>query len=137
MSSAKVMILGNVGQAPVCKDVNGQKALNFSVATSERYTNKAGEKVENTHWHNCSAWGKTAEFIEKYFQKGSGIFVTGDLINRKYTNKDGVEVTTTEVKVSEVDFVGGAKPQTSSSTPPPAGSNPPPPAGKDDDDLPF
>ena len=134
MSSAKVMILGNVGQAPVCKDVNGQKALNFSVATSERYTNKAGEKVEKTHWHNCSAWGKTAEFIEKYFPKGSGIFVVGDLVNRKYTNKDGIEVTATEVKVAEVDFVGGAKTQTSSSTP--AGNTPPPPAGKDDD-LPF
>jgi len=136
MSSAKVMILGNVGQAPVCKDVNGQKALNFSVATSERYTNKAGEKVENTHWHNCSAWGKTAEFIERYFAKGAGIFVVGDLVNRKYTNKDGHEVTATEVKVAEVDFVGGAKPVQSSPSTPPTGNTPPPPAGKDDD-LPF
>ena len=67
----RVQLIGNVGQDPEIKAINGErKVVNFTLATHDYYFNDKGEKVEQTEWHKVSAWGKTAEIIEKLVEKG-------------------------------------------------------------------
>ena len=104
----KVQLIGNLGQNPEVKELNGgKKVAKFSLATNETYRNKAGEKVTDTQWHNLVAWGKTADIIEKYLKKGSEVAVEGKLLNRTWTDKEGVKRYTTEVQVSELLMLGG------------------------------
>ncbi len=106
----KVQLIGNLGQNPEVKELNGgKKVAKFSLATNETYRNKAGEKVTDTQWHNIVAWGKIAEIIEKYLKKGSEVVVEGKLINRNYTDKEGVKRYVTEIQVSELLMLGSAK----------------------------
>jgi single-strand DNA-binding protein len=106
----KVQLIGNLGQNPEVKEFNGgKKFAKFSLATNESYRNKAGEKVTDTQWHNLIAWGKTAEIVEKYVKKGSEIAVEGKLLNRNYTDKDGVKRYVTEIQVSDLVMLGGKK----------------------------
>lgn len=104
----KVQLIGNLGQDPEVKELNGgKKVAKFSLATNETYRNKAGEKVTDTQWHNLVAWGKTAEIIEKYLKKGSEVAVEGKLLNRNYTTKEGVKRYVTEIQVSDLLMLGG------------------------------
>ena len=104
----KVQLIGNLGQNPEVKELNGgKKVAKFSLATNATYRNKAGEKVTDTQWHNLVAWGKTADIIEKYLKKGSEVAVEGKLLNRNYTDKEGVKRYVTEVQVSELLMLGG------------------------------
>ena len=104
----KVQLIGNLGQNPEVKDLNeGKKVAKFSLATNETYRNKAGEKVTDTQWHNLVAWGKQAEIIEKYLKKGSEVAIEGKLINRNYTDKEGVKRYVTEIQVNELLMLGG------------------------------
>ncbi len=106
----KVTLIGNIGQNPEMKELTGgNKVAKFSLATNETYKNKAGEKVEDTQWHNLVAWGKTAEIIEKYVKKGSEIAIEGKLMNRNYTDKDGIKRYVTEIQVNELVMLGGKK----------------------------
>ncbi len=106
----KVTLIGNLGQNPEVKEFNGgNKLAKFSIATNETYKNKAGEKVTDTQWHNLTAWGKTAEIVEKYLKKGSEVAVEGKLLNRNYTDKEGVKRYVTEIQVSELVMFGGKK----------------------------
>jgi len=106
----KVQLIGNLGQAPEVKELNGgKKVAKFSLATNETYKNKAGEKVTDTQWHNLVAWGKTAEIIEKYLKKGSEVAIEGKLLNRNYTDKEGVKRYVTEIQVSDLLMLGGKK----------------------------
>lgn len=111
----KVQLIGNLGQNPEVKDLNeGKKVAKFSLATNETYRNKAGEKITDTQWHNLVAWGKNAEIIEKYLKKGSEVAIEGKLINRNYTDKEGVKRYVTEIQVNELLMLGKA-PQVDSS----------------------
>ncbi|MFI5164085.1 MAG: single-stranded DNA-binding protein [Bacteroidia bacterium] len=104
----KVQLIGNLGQNPEVKELNGgKKVAKFSLATNETYRNKAGEKVTDTQWHNLVAWGKTADIIEKYLKKGSEVAVEGKLLNRNYTDKEGVKRYVTEIQVSDLLMLGG------------------------------
>ena len=106
----KVQLIGNLGQNPEVKELNGgKKVAKFSLATNETYRNKAGEKITDTQWHNLVAWGKTAEVIEKYLKKGSEVAVEGKLLNRNYTDKEGVKRYVTEIQVSDLLMLGGKK----------------------------
>jgi single-strand DNA-binding protein len=99
----KVQLIGNLGNAPEIKNLEGgNKLARLSIATNETYKNSKGEKVTETQWHNVIAWGKTAEIAEKYFTKGMEVLVDGKLINRNYTDKDGVKHYITEVQANEV-----------------------------------
>lgn len=99
----RVQLIGNLGQAPVITNLDGGKKIaKFSIATSETYTNKQGEKVSDTHWHNIVAWNKTAEIIEKYVAKGNKVGIDGKLTSRSYDDKDGVKRYVTEVVCNEV-----------------------------------
>lgn len=104
----KVQLIGNLGQNPEVKELNGgKKVAKFSLATNETYRNKAGEKVTDTQWHNLVAWGKTADIIGKYLKKGSEVAVEGKLLNRSWTDKEGVKRYTTEIQVSDLLMLGG------------------------------
>ena len=106
----KVQLIGNLGQNPEVKELGGGKKLaKFSLATNETYRNKAGEKVTDTQWHNLTVWGKTADIVEKYLKKGSEVAVEGKLLNRNYTDKDGVKRYVTEIQVNELVLLGGKK----------------------------
>ena len=75
----KVQLIGNVGREPEIVNLeSGKKLAKFSVATNENYKNASGERVTDTQWHNIVAWGKTAELIEKYVNKGKEVGIEGN-----------------------------------------------------------
>ena len=103
----KVQLIGHVGQDPEIKTLEGdRKVANLTIATNEVYKNGKGEKVEETQWHRISAWGKTAEVIEKYVTKGKEIAVEGKLTHRSYEDKNGDKKYYTEVVVNELLLLG-------------------------------
>jgi single-strand DNA-binding protein len=103
----KVQLIGHVGQKPQSRVLEGDKKMvRFSVATNETYRNAQGTKITDTQWHNLVAFGKVAEIAEKYLDKGSEIALEGKLVNRNYTDKEGVKRYVTEVHVSELLLLG-------------------------------
>ena len=99
----KVQLIGNLGNAPEVKTTeSGKKLARFSVATNESYRNAKGEKVTETTWHNLVAWGKVADLAEKFLHKGTEVVIEGKLINRNYTDKDGIKKYISEVQVNEL-----------------------------------
>jgi single-strand DNA-binding protein len=103
----KVQLIGNLGNKPEIRTTEGGKKLaRFSLATNEVYRNAKGEKVTETQWHNIVAWGKVADIVEKFLDKGSEIALEGKLINRTYSDKDGNKKYVTEVQVNEVLMLG-------------------------------
>ena len=99
----KVQLIGHVGQDPEIKTFEGEKKLaSLSIATKEVYKNEKGEKVEETQWHRITAWGKTADIIEKHVVKGKEIDVDGKLRHRSYDDKNGDKKYVTEIIVSEL-----------------------------------
>lgn len=100
MSVNKVMLLGNVGQAPVIRSTqDGKKIATFSLATSDKWKDRSnGELREKTEWHRIVVFSEgLVGIIEKYIQKGTRLFIEGTLQTRKWTGNDGVEKYTTEV----------------------------------------
>ena len=98
-----VQLIGNVGQEPEIKTLEtGRKLANITIATNDVYYKENGDKVEKTEWHRVTAWGKTAEIIEKYVTKGKEIAVEGKLTHRSYDDKDGNKRYITEVVANEI-----------------------------------
>lgn len=103
----KVQLIGNAGNDPEIKTFDaGKKLARFMIATNESYTNDKGEKVTDTQWHNITAWGKTAEIIEKYVTKGKELAIEGKLTHRSYDDRNGEKRYITEVVVSDVLLFG-------------------------------
>ena len=101
-----VRLMGNVGATPEVKSFdNGNKVAKLRLATNEKQKNAKGETVEITHWHNLVFWGKSAELIEKYIDKGERIAIEGTLANRMYETKAGDKRQVTEVRVDSFEFV--------------------------------
>ncbi|MEO7531966.1 MAG: single-stranded DNA-binding protein [Sediminibacterium sp.] len=99
----KVQLIGFLGQAPEIKTTgDGKKVAHLNVATNENYKNAKGEKVTETQWHSVIAWGKLAEIAEKYLVKGIEVAIEGKLINRNYTDKQGVKRYVTEIQANEL-----------------------------------
>lgn len=146
----KVMLIGNLGQDPEVRFTpGGQAVATFNIATSEQWTDKAGQKQEKTEWHRIVVWGKQAENCKEYLSKGRSVFVEGRLQTREWTDKEGKKRWTTEVNAQSVKFLGspgerraagaGASPGASSTAasdlPPSAADSTP---GFDvNDDIPF
>lgn len=102
----KVTLIGRTGkEVEITTFENGQKA-SVSLATTDFYTNKAGEKVEDTQWHNLVAFGKTAEILQKYVVKGQEIAIEGKIVNRSYEDKEGVTKYISEIRVEEILLLG-------------------------------
>ena len=103
----KVQLIGNAGADPEIKTFDGGKKLaRLTIATNESYYNDKGEKMTDTQWHTVTAWGKTAEIIEKYVTKGKELVVEGKLTHRSYEDKNGERRYITEVVVSDVLLFG-------------------------------
>jgi single-strand DNA-binding protein len=102
-----VQLIGHVGQEPEIKSLEGGKKLaNISIATNEVYYRENGDKVEQTQWHRVTAWGKTADIIERFVTKGKEIAIEGKLSTRSYDDKEGNKRYITEVVVSDVIVLG-------------------------------
>ncbi|MFZ9848094.1 MAG: single-stranded DNA-binding protein [Flavobacteriales bacterium] len=134
----KVILVGNLGKDPEVRYLEGGTAVaNFTLATSESYKDKSGNRIEQTEWHNVVVWRGLAEIAEKYLRKGSMVYLEGKLRTRPWEDKDGVKRYTTEIIADNMTMLGGKKEENSSApTPPPT----PPqniPSPKDADDLPF
>ncbi|UJP64594.1 single-stranded DNA-binding protein [Mongoliitalea daihaiensis] len=103
----KVQLIGRLGTKPELKEFeSGKKKVSFSLATNEYYYNKAGERVEETTWHNLAAWDKTAENLSKLLDKGAEIAIEGKITNRSYEDKDGVKKYLTEIIIDEFVLFG-------------------------------
>ena len=103
----KVQLIGNLGMSPEIKILDGAKKIaKMSIATNELYKNAEGELVKETQWHNLIAWGKTDDIIEKYLKKGTEVAVEGKLINRNYTDKEGLKRYITIIQVNELLILG-------------------------------
>lgn len=108
MSVNKVIILGRLGQDPEMKYTpNGSAVCNFSLATTESWTDKSGQKQDRTEWHRIVVWGKLAELCNQYLAKGRQAFIEGKLQTRSWDDKDGNKRYTTEILASTVQFIGG------------------------------
>jgi single-strand DNA-binding protein len=99
----RVQLTGNLGNNPEVKKFdNGSKVARFSLATTEEYVTRSGEKASNTQWHFISAWGKMAERIENELQKGSFVSVEGRIVNRNYVDKNGQKKYITEIVANDL-----------------------------------
>jgi single-strand DNA-binding protein len=145
MSMNKVMLLGNVGKDPDVRYLeNGVAKCSFSLATSESYTNKAGEKVTTTEWHNVVAWRDLAKAAEGVVKKGMQLYVEGKISTRSYTDKEGTQKRITEITADTIQIpiqMLGRKPESQSfpegENKAKADSSPAQELEKDADDLPF
>lgn len=94
----KVILIGNVGADPDVKYLDGGVAVaRFSLATSETYNNKNGERVSQTEWHNIVLWRNVAQIAEKYVKKGMTLYIEGSLRTRNYEDNKGVKHNITEI----------------------------------------
>ena len=109
----KVTLIGNLGRDPEEKtSTNGSRIVRFSLATSERWTGKDGQKQERTEWHRITVFNeKLCELAMRYLKKGARIYVEGQLQTSKYTGADGVERASTDIVLKqyagEIRFLGG------------------------------
>lgn len=143
----KVQLIGNLGRDPEMRSFpNGDQIAAVSIATNEKWKDKqTGEMKEAVEFHRVQFFGKLAEVVGQYLRKGSQVFVEGSLKTRKYTDKDGVEKYTTEIRAYEMLMLG-SKPDTAPAprAAKPAAKDPaqtpsPKSSGFDDfdDDIPF
>lgn len=103
----KVILVGNLGKDPEVRHLeNGAAVANFSIATSETYKDKNGNRQEQTEWHNIVLWRGLAQIAEKYLKKGSQIYVEGKLKTRNWQDKDGNTRYTTEVVGDQMTMLG-------------------------------
>ena len=86
---------------------SGTARCRFSLATGESYTNNAGERQQRTEWHNIVVWGKLAETVAKFLQKGRQVYLEGRIQNRSYEDKEGIKRYISEVNANRVTFLGG------------------------------
>lgn len=104
----KVILVGNLGKDPEVRHLeNGAAVANFSIATSETYKDKNGNRQEQTEWHNIVLWRGLAQIAEKYLRKGSQIYIEGKLRTRSWQDKDGNTRYTTEVVGDQMTMLGG------------------------------
>jgi len=142
----KVMLIGNLGRDPEIRYTpDGSPVANFSLATTDYWTDKSGTKQERTEWHNIVAWTRLADLSKRFLTKGKQVYVEGRLRTREWTDRDGNKRRTTEIVASQMVLLG-SRGETVEHTPaaapqPSAGYTEPEPAieegGITDDDLPF
>lgn len=106
MSFNRVILVGNVGKDPEIRRFENNIKASFSLATSETYTPKGGDKVTQTEWHNIVAWRRLAELAENYIRKGSQLLVEGKLRYRSYDDRDGNKKYIVEVEADVIQLLG-------------------------------
>jgi len=134
----KAILIGNLGRDPEVRYTpSGTAVANFSVATTENWTNRDGEKQSRTEWHRVVAWGRLGETCGEYLSKGSQVYIEGSIQTNEWEDKEGNKRQTTEIRAWRMQMLGSRG----------AGQSPPDvspgselePAGKEpsDDDIPF
>lgn len=153
-----MILIGNLGSDPEVRYLEGGSSVaRFNIATSESYTNKSGERVEQTEWHRIELWDRLAQIAEKYLRKGNSVYIEGRIRTENWTDKEGQQRSGVTIRANTMTLLGGGGSggsgnsdggDNSSAAPSrPAGApaaprrqDPVPPAmapGDDDDDLPF
>ena len=103
----KATLIGRLGQDPEIKTFSGGASVtNFSIATSEKFKNKAGEQQEKTEWHNIQSWGKLGEICGQYLRKGSLVYIEGRIETREYEDKNNVKKYATSININEMKMLG-------------------------------
>lgn len=104
----RVILVGNLGRDAELKYTPGGAAVSkFSIATTEVWTGKGGERHERTEWHNVDLWGKPAESLSEYLKKGKQVFVEGKLQTDEWTDKDGQKRKSTKIRAERIVLLGG------------------------------
>jgi single-strand DNA-binding protein len=104
----KAILVGNLGRdAEMRFTSGGTPVATVSLATTEKFTGKDGQKREDTQWHRIVIWGKTAESLHEYLTKGKQIYVEGRIETKEWTNKEGVKAKSTEIRADKVVLLGG------------------------------
>lgn len=111
----KVTLIGNLGKDPEVSRVGDTKRATFSLATTESYIDKAGNKNDNTEWHNIVVWGNLAEISEKWLKKGSPIYLEGKIKTRSYED-NGIKKYITEIRGENVIMLGSKRQDDNSNT---------------------
>jgi single-strand DNA-binding protein len=102
----KIMLIGNLGRDPELQVTpDGTPVTKFSLAVSRSYKSRAGEQKDETEWFNIVAWRQLAETCEKYLHKGSKVYVEGRLSQRKYTDREGVQRTSIDVTITDMEML--------------------------------
>jgi single-strand DNA-binding protein len=108
MGVNKVFLLGNLGANPEMRFTQGGQAVaNLRLATTERWTDRNGQKQESTEWHRVVVWGKQAEIVGQYLTKGRQVFVEGSIRTRQWQDQQGQKRFTTEIVARNVQMLGG------------------------------
>jgi single-strand DNA-binding protein len=129
----KVILVGNLGADPEVRYTAGGTAVaKFRIATTERFTDKDGNRQERTEWHRVVAWRKLAEICGQYLSKGKQVYIEGKIRNDTW-EKDGVKQFSYEIVADTMQMLGGPSSRVQESEPP----FEPPPGGTPEDDIPF
>jgi single-strand DNA-binding protein len=135
----KVLLIGNLGRDPELRYTpSGRAVANFSMATTEQWKDKEGQRQDRTDWHNIVLWGRQAEIAKDYLRKGKQIYLEGRIQTRSYEDKDGNKKWITEIIGDRFLMLGrkGDQGDTADEFPPPPEPNSAS-SGTGDDDLPF
>jgi len=136
----KVILIGNLGRDPeIMTFDNGVKKASFSLATTESYKNRDGNRVDQTEWHNIILWRGLAEVAEKFLKKGNSVYIEGKIRTRSY-EQDGVKKYVTEIFGDNMTMLGKKDSNDNDNRPPQATPQAPadePEIEAPDDDLPF
>jgi len=112
MSVNKVILVGRLGKDPETRYMtSGEAVTNATLATSETWKDKAGEKQEKTEWHSLVFYRRLAEVAGEYLKKGSQVYIEGKIQTRKWQDKEGVDRYTTEIIVNQMQMLGGKSDQ--------------------------
>jgi single-strand DNA-binding protein len=138
----KVILIGNLGANPELRYTQGQQAVaNLRLATTEKWTDKSGQKQEATEWHRVVVWGKQAEIVGQYLTKGRQVYIEGSIRTRQWQDQQGQKRYTTEIVARNVQMLGGRgerSPEgTEATVPPDESAIREDFGGGPDDDIPF
>ena len=112
MSVNKAIIVGRLGGDPELRFIpSGRAVCNFNLATDSVWKDKEGQRQKQTEWHRIVVWGPQAESAAKYLTKGREVYIEGEIKTRKYTDKENVERSITEIVARDVRFLGGGQGQ--------------------------
>ena len=111
----KAILIGNLGADPELREMpDGTKMAKFSIATTETYKNREGEKVSNTEWHNIVLWRGLANVAEQYLRKGDSVLIEGKIKNRSWEDDNGVKKYATDIQGDNMTMLGSKRDATPS-----------------------
>lgn len=103
----KVILVGNLGQDPEVRFLpSGSKVANISIATTESYTNKEGQKVDQTEWHRVELWDGLAGIAEQYLKKGNPVYIEGKIRSEEYQDKNGNTARSYKIRATAINLIG-------------------------------